>query len=92
MGISQSCSLGGRIIAQRRGTDCHTLLSAFLLSLMDAHWIFIQSDCFAIELRLQNVFQHLGLLFPKYWIALGGCIEKVGTSLECKMLISISIY
>lgn len=76
-----------QVIAQRRGIDCHTLLSAFLLSLMDTHWIFILSDCY-IELRLQNVFQHLRLPFPKYRVALGGCVEKVGTSFGCKMLVS----
>lgn len=87
MGIPRSCSLGERIVAQRRGVNCHPLLSAFLLSLMDTDWIFILSSCFTTELRLQNVFQCLRLLFPNYWVALGGWKKQaavLGTNSLCQ--------
>lgn len=75
-------------VSQRRGINCHTLLTAFLLSLMDTDWIFILTNCFATELRLENVFYCLGLPFPKYWVALGGCMEKAGSSFRCRFLMS----
>jgi len=49
-------------------------------------WIFILSNCFAAELRVQNGFQRLGLPFPKYWVTLGGCMEKAGGILGANCL------